>query len=90
MMTKFEILGENIRYQTKELILNYMKQDENSQENGEGIKLAELFRACGLDWGEQPNATSSNQQYWLVALMRDLENEGKVERDLRSKKWRLK
>lgn len=90
MMTKFEILGENIRNQTKELILNYMKQDENSQENGEGIKLAELFRVCGLDWGEQPNATSSNQQYWLVALMRDLEKEGKVERDLDSKKWRLK
>ena len=28
----------------------------------EGLKQAEIFRACGLDWGEYPNATYSNQQ----------------------------
>ena len=54
-----------------------------------GLKQAEIFRACGLDWGEYPNATSSNQQYWLVALLRELELEGKVKRDPITKKWTI-
>lgn len=56
----------------------------------EGLKQAEIFRICGLDWGEQLNATSSNQQYWIVALLRELEQENIIERDKCSKKWRLK
>jgi hypothetical protein len=43
-----------------------------------------------LDWGDYPNATSSNQQYWVVALVRELEAEGKVERISESGPWRLR
>lgn len=39
----------------------------------EGMKQADIFRACGLDWEDQPNATSSQQPFWLVALPRVLE-----------------
>ena len=50
----------------------------------------QLFRMCGFDWGEYEKATSSNQQYWIVALVRELEAEGELERDLKTKHWRLK
>ena len=54
------------------------------------MRLSPIFRACGFDWGEYEKATSSNQQYWVVALMRELEAEGKVERVSSSGPWRLK
>lgn len=45
------------------------------------LKTAKIFRECGFDWGCYPNATSSNQQYWIVALLRGLEKEGKIKRN---------
>lgn len=56
----------------------------------EGMKQAEIFRNCGLDWGSQENATSSNQQYWIVGLLRQLEKENKIVRDESTKKWNIK
>lgn len=50
---------------------------------------AQIFRECGMDWGEKKNCTSSNQQYWIVAILRELEEEGKIQRDQFTKKWRL-
>ncbi len=74
-------------------ILSFLCPNEYSrikcQKDSNGVALAQIFRDCGFDWGEYKNATSSNQQYWCVALVRELEKEGKVER-LESKKWRLK
>lgn len=51
MKSRFEKAGDEIRRQTRELILNFMKQSEECQPRAEGIKQAELFRVCGLDWG---------------------------------------
>lgn len=90
MKSKFEKTGEEIRRQTRELILAFMKQSEDCQPGAEGIRQAELFRTCGLDWGEQPTATSTQQNFWLVGLLRTLEGEGIVERDTTTKKWKLK
>lgn len=90
MKSRYEKIGEDIRKQTRELIISYMKHCEECQPNSEGIKQAELFRVCGLDWGEQPTATSTQQNFWLVGLLRTLEHEGIVERDTSTKKWRLK
>ena len=90
MKSRFEKVGDEIRRQTRELILDFMKQSEECQPGAEGIKQAELFRVCGLDWGEQPTATSTQQNFWLVGLLRTLESEGIVERDVSTKKWRLK
>ena len=50
---------------------------------------ASIFRECGFDWGNYPVATSSNQQYWVVAILRELEKEGKVEQVYKHGPWRL-
>lgn len=67
-----------------------MNGTEECRKGQAGMKQSEIFRRCGFDWGSYPNATSSNQQYWLVALLRELEAEGVVERLPRSGPWRLK
>lgn len=90
MITKYQISGNILRDQAKDLVLSYLKHNEDCWPNCEGIKQAELFRECGLDWGEQPNATSSQQQYWLVGMLRDFESQAIIERDKTTKKWRLK
>lgn len=82
--------GTELRLAIKELVFDYMKNSPDCAVYADGLKQAEIFRQCGLDWGEYPNATSSNQQYWIVALLRVLESEGKVQRDVDSKKWRIK
>ena len=82
--------GTELRLAIKELVFAYMKNSPDCAVYADGLKQAEIFRQCGLDWGEYPNATSSNQQYWIVALLRELESEGKAQRDVDSKKWRIK
>ena len=87
-MSKFKEAGSILRKNAKDLVLDYMNNESSCQKDADGIRLSELFRNCGFDWGEYKNSTSSNQQYWVVALIRELEKEKKVER-LESKKWRL-
>lgn len=82
--------GEQLKLQIKGLIFEFMQSSEECASNSTGLKQAEIFRECGLDWGDYPNATSSNQQYWVVGLLRDLEKDNKVQRDMDTKKWRLK
>lgn len=82
--------GTELRIAIKELVFDYIKNSPDCAVYADGLKQAEIFRQCGLDWGEYPNATSSNQQYWIVALLRELEAEGKIQRDIGSKKWRIK
>ena len=88
-MTEYEVRGNEIRNLAKSLVLHFMQSRSDCQPNKEGMKLAQIFRACGFDWGDQKKATSSNQQYWVVALIRELESEGKVERVSESGPWRL-
>ena len=64
--------GTELRLAIKELVFDYMKNSPDCAVHADGLKQAEIFRQCGLDWGEYPNATSSNQQYWIVALLREL------------------
>ena len=89
-MQAFKDRGNAIRVQAKALVLEYMQATSDCQTGREGMKLAPIFRGCGFDWGEYEKATSSNQQYWVVALVRELEAEGKVERVSSSGPWRLK
>ena len=88
-MKEFTARGEQLRADAKALVLEFMKASDLCQRGREGMRLSEIFRACGLDWGNYPNATSSNQQYWVVALVRELEAEGKIERVAQSGPWRL-
>ena len=89
-MKEFEARGRSLRAEAKALVHEFMKNSDLCQPGREGMRLSPIFRACGFDWGEYPKATSSNQQYWVVALMRELEAEGKVERVSESGPWRLK
>jgi hypothetical protein len=89
-MKEFEERGRTLRLAAKELVLEYLQASDVCQPGGEGERLSQIFRACGFDWGEHPNATSSNQQYWIVAAMRELESAGKVERVSKSGPWRLR
>lgn len=82
--------GTNLRLQIKSLVLAYITAAPECACNADGLKQAEIFRACGLDWGDMPNATSSQQHFWLVALLRELESEEIIVRDPDNKKWRLK
>ena len=49
MKSRFEIMGEDIRKQTRELVMSFMLQSEACQPSAEGFKQAELFRVFGLD-----------------------------------------
>jgi hypothetical protein len=89
IVTIFEERGFAIRKQSKDIVLDFMKSTFECSSINDGMKLAEIFRACGFDWGNYENATSSNQQYWLVALLRELEKENKVQRDPETKRWKL-
>jgi hypothetical protein len=89
-MKEFQVRGQALRTQAKTLVLEFMHSSSDCQPGKEGMRLSPIFRACGFDWGEYPKATSSNQQYWVVALVRELETEGKIEQVSPSGPWRLK
>lgn len=89
-MTEYETRGYEIRELAKSLVLQFMQINLDCKPGKNGLKLAQIFRMCGFDWGEYEKSTSSHQQYWVVALVRELETEGKVERDQTTKHWRLK
>ena len=88
-MSEYKTRGNEIRGLSKTLVFQFMKATAVCQPGKEGMKLAQIFRECGFDWGEYKNSTSSNQQYWVVAIVRELEAEGKVERVSESGPWRL-
>ena len=67
-----------------------MNSNSKCKVSGLGMKQAEIFRECGFDWGGYEKATSTHQQYWIVALLRELEAEDKVEQLKSSGHWRLK
>ena len=88
-MDTYSSRGLEIRELSKQLILDFMHASPDCERYGAGYRQADLSRSCGLEWGDYPNATASQQQFWIVGLLRELEKEGKVQRDLETKKWRL-
>lgn len=87
-MQEFREHGAAIRKNAKALVIKFLDHHPDAGQGGSGIRQAEIFRACGFDWGEHPKATSSNQQYWLVALLKELEAEGEVVQVSESGPWR--
>lgn len=81
--------GAGIREMSKKLVLDFMRNSPECFPHREGLRQAEIFRECGFDWGDFPNAESSKQQFWIVGLLRELEKEGKIQRNLDTKYWRL-
>jgi len=88
-MNSFESRGVEIRSLAKALVYEFMLTSPQCQANCEGIKLAQMFRECGFDWGPYPKTTSSNQQHWVAAIVQELKSEGKIERISESGPWRL-
>jgi len=82
-------IGAQIRTATADAIYEYMESESVCRSSQEGLRAAHIFRECGFDWGEHEGATSTNQQYWVVAALRHLEASGRVVRDSATKKWRL-
>lgn len=82
--------GFELRSKAKELAISALQKHPDGNKNGKGVKQAEVFRLCGLDWGDYPKALSTQQQYWVVALLRELEADGVVEQVEDKGPWRLK
>ncbi|MDT8448123.1 MAG: hypothetical protein RRB13_14620 [bacterium] len=89
-MTEFEKRGEELRSAAKRLVLEFMLANEDCKAGREGIRQAKIFRACGFDFGDLPKANSTQQQYYVVAILHALEAEGKVEQIEAQGPWRLK
>ena len=87
-MTKHFYEGADLRNKIKEVVCDYIQTSPDCGKYCVGLRTSEIFRDCGLDWGEYENATSSNQQYWAVALLRELESEGRIKRDAVTKRWK--
>ncbi len=66
-----------------------MHASDECQSTGAGMKQSQIFKDCGFDWGAYPSVTSSNQQYWIVAILSELKKEGKVVRVSESGPWKL-
>ena len=89
-MNELQQQGFELRVKAKELALSALAKHPDGRRNGKGVKQAEVFRLCGLDWGNYPKAPSTQQQYWAVALLRELESEGMVEQVEEKGPWRLR
>lgn len=87
---RFVDRGARLRAEAKTIVTEFMRATPSCQSGREGMRLSPMLAECGFDWGNYPKATSSNQQYWVVALMRELEAEGHVEQVHPSGPWRLR
>ena len=88
-MTLHQDRGAELRAWAKTLVLEFMAIRPECQPSENGMRQAELFKQVGFDWGEYSKATTKNQRYWIVALLRELEAEGKVQQVAPSGPWRL-
>ena len=87
---KFIYLGQALRSQAKSIVIDYMESNLSCGANGEGVSQTEIFRECGLDWGDKEKAPSTSQQFWVVALLKELSDEQVIEQVRESGPWRLK
>ena len=87
--TTFERRGKEIRDLCKSLVLEFMHATPECQPRRAGMKQAQIFKNCGFDWGKYPLITPSQQQYWIVAILSSLQEDGKVERVSEHGPWRL-
>ncbi|MGE0021040.1 MAG: hypothetical protein AB7S72_15310 [Draconibacterium sp.] len=88
-MEKYSKEGTELRYIIKNLIMRFIKDSPECKSNAEGLRQTVIFRECGMDWGNKRKATSTNQQYWVIAALCELEEEGLIIQDLTNNKWRL-
>lgn len=88
-MTNFKERGAQIRVIAMGLVVDYLEHHPDGRADGCGIKQSVICRECGLDWQHFDKATLSNQQYWTVAILKQLEEEGLVVQVRPSGPWRM-
>ncbi|NQU86277.1 MAG: hypothetical protein HQ541_11000 [Mariniphaga sp.] len=81
--------GIELRNKIKELIFDFIKQNPECKARESGLKQTVIFRECGMDWGNKKKVTSGRQQFWVNAILRELEDEGVIMQDAETNKWRL-
>ena len=79
-MNQFEKQGSEIKKHAKQLVLDFMNSNSDCAVSGWGMKQSKIFQKCGFDWGDYEKAPSTRQQYWVVALLRELEEENQIEK----------
>ena len=82
----FETQGCDLRVKAKKLTLDFMRSKSSEYESG--FRTADIFNSCGFNWGDYDSTKSTQQQYWVVAVLRELERDGEVKR-LHNKRWVL-
>jgi len=85
----FRKSGDTLRDSAKSLVLGFMTHNDDCHPNSNGMKQTDIFRECGLDWGDKENASSDYQQIWIVGLLRQLAEDGHVVRVYKRGPWRL-
>ncbi len=56
IMNELQKQGLELRTKAKELALAALAKHPDGCINGKGVKQAEVFRLCGLDWGDYPKS----------------------------------
>gem|GEM_PF-956977 len=80
MRTEYETRGEAIRACAKSLVLDFMRDTEICQPGKEGMRLATIAEKCGLK-------DDAKRSWWVTALVRELKEDGKVERVAKRGSW---
>lgn len=88
MNNHFQI-GLELRNKIKELVFDFIKNNPECTPNSQGIRQTVIFRECGMDWGNKEKATSTNQQYWVIAALRQLEEEGLIIQNRENHCWTM-
>ncbi len=52
--------GLELRSKAKELAISVLNKHPDGNKNGTGVKQAEVFRLCGLGWGDYSKAPGSS------------------------------
>lgn len=87
-MKEFYSRGVEIQQSAKALVVDYLKHHPDTHPSGNGVRQSIIFKECGFDWGSYPKATSSNQQFWVIAILKDLEKAGSIEQIKQGGPWR--
>ena len=88
-MKDFEHLGHQLRDAAKDLVIEFMNSSKGCRPGENGMTQTDIFKKCGFDWGNYEKAPSTNQQYWVIAALRELAKEKKIEQVSKSGPWRL-
>lgn len=75
--------------QTKRVVLRFMQIYPDCGVKGQGLAQTAIFDACGFNWGHYTDAPESDQEYWFLACLKDLEKDKVIGQDKTTKKWRL-